>query len=142
MAETLPEIIERLSIPIPECGCYAWLGHHSRGYAKVRWREDGKRKSGRVARLLCEPIPRALEPDHLCKQKWCVNREHLEPVTHQENVKRQRAYAVGQRQTCEKHGIVLRSYGKSGIRICRMCKTEYQREYRNRSVKHGTEQVV
>ena len=126
-AEPLMAMIERLSMPIPECGCYAWLGAHSRGHAKVRWYENGKRRSGRVARILCDPPP-GKEPDHICRQRWCVNREHLEPVTHQENIRRQRAYAVSQRQTCEKHGIPLRKYGR--YRVCRMCKTEYQREYR------------
>ena len=38
--------------------------------------------------LLKGAIPRGLELDHLCRNKSCVNPEHLEPVTHRENVLR------------------------------------------------------
>lgn len=34
------------------------------------------------------PIPEGLELDHLCRQRACCNPEHLEPVTHIENVRR------------------------------------------------------
>jgi hypothetical protein len=35
------------------------------------------------------PIPDGLEPDHLCRNRACVNYEsHLEPVTRRENVRR------------------------------------------------------
>lgn len=34
------------------------------------------------------PIPHGLEPDHLCGIKACVNPDHIEPVTHTENVRR------------------------------------------------------
>ena len=31
------------------------------------------------------PIPAGLELDHLCRNRWCVNPHHLEPVTRSEN---------------------------------------------------------
>jgi hypothetical protein len=34
------------------------------------------------------PVPEGLELDHLCRVKACVNPDHLEPVTHQENCRR------------------------------------------------------
>ena len=34
------------------------------------------------------PIPDGLQIDHLCRNKWCVNPEHLEPVTCRENALR------------------------------------------------------
>ena len=37
------------------------------------------------------PIPQGLEIDHLCMVKHCVNPDHLEPVTHRENMRRWRA---------------------------------------------------
>lgn len=126
-AETVPEMVERLSMPIPEAGCYAWLGGHSRGYAKMQWRENGRRWSARVAHYLCEPVPDGLEVDHLCRMRWCVNPDHLELITHRENIQRQRAYAVATRQFCEKHpDIRLTREGK--VRVCRICRREYQRQ--------------
>lgn len=128
--EPLSDRIERLSIPIPECGCYAWLGDHSRGYAKVRWTENGKRKTGRVARILCEPIPDHLEPDHLCKQRWCVNRAHLEVVTHQENVKRHWD-GIELDAFCPRHPDVRRvRIGKRNQLVCRVCRRDSTRRWR------------
>lgn len=34
------------------------------------------------------PVPIGLELDHLCKNRPCKNTDHLEPVTHEENVRR------------------------------------------------------
>lgn len=34
------------------------------------------------------PIPEGLDIDHLCRNRKCVNPEHLEPVTRAENVRR------------------------------------------------------
>lgn len=127
-SETPIEVIDRLSMPITECGCYAWLGSHSKDYAKMRWYDGAQRKSARVAHFLCEPVPDGFEVDHTCQMRWCVNRDHLELVTHQENIRRQREHAVEARQRCEKHDEPLRYEGK--VRVCRTCKREYLREWR------------
>ena len=34
------------------------------------------------------PVPEGLELDHKCRNRACVNVAHLEPVTHQENIRR------------------------------------------------------
>jgi hypothetical protein len=36
------------------------------------------------------PIPDGLVLDHLCRNKKCVNPDHLEPVTNAENLRRGR----------------------------------------------------
>jgi HNH endonuclease len=36
-------------------------------------------------------VPAGKELDHLCRNPCCVNTDHLEPVTHQENVRRGKA---------------------------------------------------
>lgn len=38
--------------------------------------------------LLVGPIPEGLTIDHLCRNTMCVNPDHLEPVTHRENLMR------------------------------------------------------
>ena len=65
-------------------GCWEWQGRLQEGY--------GHHHEGRAHRVvyeaLVEPIPEGLELDHLCENKCCVNPAHLEPVTHEENMRR------------------------------------------------------
>lgn len=69
--------------------CWLWTGSKTtRGYGRVSW---DRRTTGahRVSyQALVGPIPEGLELDHLCRVKHCVNPDHLEPVTHSENVRR------------------------------------------------------
>ena len=49
----------------------------------------------RVAWRLCiGEVPDGADLDHLCRVTLCVNPEHLEPVTHRENVMRGKALAA------------------------------------------------
>lgn len=70
-------------------GCWLWLGKlGSKGYGLAHV-ENGQRQAHRVAyELAIGQIPDGLEMDHLCNVRRCVNPEHLEPVTHAENIRR------------------------------------------------------
>lgn len=76
-------------VAIHEDGCWLWTGaRNSRGYGQ--WAVNGLSRSvHRVAyEALVGPIPDGLTIDHLCRNKLCVNPDHLEPVTIAENVAR------------------------------------------------------
>ncbi len=69
-------------------GCWIWQGATDSGYARA----NIGRRNYRVHRLLYEaivgPVPAGLHLDHLCRVRSCVNPDHLEPVTAQENIRR------------------------------------------------------
>lgn len=71
-----------------DSGCWNWNGVVSKGYGLIKVHS----RSVRVHRLMYEvfvgPIPEGLVIDHLCKNKQCVNPEHLEAVTSRENTLR------------------------------------------------------
>jgi hypothetical protein len=71
----------------PNTGCWLWSGALNEfGYGitgSKRWGYLAHRAS--YARFV-GPIPEGLELDHLCRVRRCINPDHLEPVTHRENV--------------------------------------------------------
>lgn len=76
-------------IAIAESGCWEWTGGlGSAGYGRITF--GGKRDGAhRVSyELYVGPIPAGLEIDHLCRNRKCVNPDHLEPVTRRVNLLR------------------------------------------------------
>jgi hypothetical protein len=113
--------------------CWHWIGFRNpQGYGGIRI--DGKHRGAHrvVYEMLVGPIPTGLELDHLCRVRHCVNPDHLEPVSHRENMRRSWAPTGRQvRQTHCKWGHALtpenlvRHGVKRGKRMCLTC-SRYQ----------------
>lgn len=83
--------------------------------------------------LLVGPIPEGLELDHLCEVKACCNPEHLEPVTHAENLRRCRySRERSASDTCTKGHVYTpeNTYRyPNGARACRECRRVFAYAY-------------
>lgn len=86
MMHRLPERLQRYILPVPESGCWLWIGPIDKGgYGRLTW--QGRKTSAHrvVYRILRGRIPARRVLDHLCRVRSCVNPDHLEPVTIVEN---------------------------------------------------------
>lgn len=124
--------------PEPNTGCWVWTGSADpRGYGHVMIKRKCNMAHRVVYELLVGPIPEGLQLDHLCHNPWCVNPEHLEPVTPTQNNLRglTNVCAVNSRKTHCKRGHELTGYNlklvKKG-RMCRTCQNMKRREWRAR----------
>jgi hypothetical protein len=105
-------------------GCWLWFGAtQQQGYGLWTFYPPAhpKKKLQVAHRVMWElvrgPIPAGLELDHLCRQKSCVNPDHLEPVTHAVNLQRCKTHC--------KNGHDLNVTGKKtseGKRYCVPCR--------------------
>lgn len=130
-------------IRIDENGCWIWQGKpDAHGYGNMEWRCLRDKAHRWAYRAFMGPIPADLELDHLCRIKTCVNPEHLEAVTHRENILRGTSpSAINAKKTRCKHGHDLAPGNTRvtslGQRRCLKC--EYLRGVKRRSKKNGEE---
>ncbi len=85
------------------------------------------------------PIPEGLTLDHLCRVRNCVNPAHLEPVTHEVNVRRGESPSTVTART----GVCQRGHAMTpdnvyvspsdGARACRECRNLSNRARRQRN---------
>lgn len=108
--------------------CWLWTGSRNRhGYGRVS--VEGRTIDAHRAlwEMLNGPVPTGLELDHLCRVRACVNPDHLEPVTHAENMRRANLSHIGCRRG---HAPTPENVYVSpqGRRNCRACTAELRAE--------------
>lgn len=125
---------------VPNGDCWRWVGmKDGTGYGRY----DGAAAHRWAYEFLRADIPAGLFLDHLCRNRWCVNPWHTEPVTNHVNILRGVSFsAVNARKThCPQgHEYTPENtylYGpRKAWRLCRSCQRQHNRtanQKRNRT---------
>lgn len=107
-------------------GCWVWKGYlRPNGYGTFSWRGH-QRLAHRVAwEIAGRVLDPALTLDHLCRNRACVNLDHLEQVTMHENWRRGESLSVqASRRTHCPYGHQLDGRLRNGSRYCLTCNRE------------------
>lgn len=129
---------EQFVSPEPNTGCWLWSGG-GEPYG-VFWVDGLSVSAHRFSRLAFGgPVEDGLHIDHKCRVKCCVNPDHLEPVTPQENAARKPIQGNQYKNATHcKHGHELsgdnvRINSRTGQRVCRACNNERVRRWKQES---------
>lgn len=130
-----PSVLFDKISPEPNSGCWIWTGTQRPDGYGLAWR-DGRyvRAHRAVYEIERGPIPPGMQIDHrFCRNKICVNPDHLFVCTAQENREEpDNIIGMRMRQTHCKRGHEL--YGENlhvdanGARQCRMCRRMRERK--------------
>jgi hypothetical protein len=78
-----------------ETGCWNWTGQRNKdGYGRLRVAKTDWRAHRLVYLIVRGSIPDGAQLDHLCRNRACVNPEHLDPVDTRTNLMRGQTLAA------------------------------------------------
>ena len=142
--EGLQKRIEQHSIPIPESGCWIWIGaNNPDGYGEITVKGKVQSTHRMSYQAFIGPIPKGMQILHKCDIPACVNPRHLFLGTQNDNVKD--CIKKGRRGT---NGYELKTHCKNGHefnsentyidklsnrkprRTCKQCRRERLRIYK------------
>ena len=127
-----------------ESGCWLWLAQHNkRGYSVFALHHGHPFFAHRYSYQLHKgQIPQHLQLDHLCRNRGCVNPDHLEPVTGRENLRRGINTNRSKTHCIKGHPYDLANtyFRLNGQRGCRRCKALWMNKvYHNNPRKYNNE---
>ncbi len=106
-------------------GCWVYTGaKHNQGYGLISIGNNMKLAHRVSYEAFVSKIPNGLTIDHLCKNRRCINPEHLEPVTMIENLRRGNGVGVinSRKTACPKgHPFVTITTKNGRKRFCSEC---------------------
>jgi hypothetical protein len=122
----LPNRVWERIIPEPTTGCWLWLGTEVKSYPKVSVVVNGVKKLVATHRLVYEaahgPLG-SLQIDHKCNTPMCVNPDHLQAVTAQQNLRLRSLRLVVCRRGHPLTPDNIVSYG-TAVRTCKTCRND------------------
>lgn len=133
-----------LSFVNKTAGCWNWTGAlKENGYGAFA----GYNRNGYAHRFSYThfrgPIPEGLTIDHLCRNRSCVNPDHLEAVSLRTNSLRGNSPSAqcARKTECPRGHPYdkTNTYYRKGRRQCRICRMEYGRKWRTLNPDYGRE---
>ncbi len=129
--QSLDSIVQKIDFAGPS-GCWLWLGpnrnynHAGKDYGCLTYKNKTYTAHRFIYELVVEKIPTGMELDHICCVKLCVNPDHLQIVTHRENIQAKfDDYCI--------RGHKLDYVRPDGRRGCRTCRNIASRESKQRA---------
>ena len=125
-------------------GCWLWQGPLDKdGYGSFFFRRR-PRRAHRVGYFLRHgPIPSGMVVNHTCRNRHCVNPQHLQMVTVTENVMKDSTslpYLNSQKTHCKKGHPFDRKYGNQ--RYCSICQAAKTKRLRAKWRAEEPEKIV
>lgn len=122
--------------------CLVWKGatNKKNGYGVAVWLGKQTTVHRIVYQMVHGDIPPNSEVDHMCNVRGCINPDHLQLVTHQQNME----LGASRRKTCrnghewsDKNTYITKVKRKQGgfrmQRYCRVCRCKHQADLRKRT---------
>ena|ERR1700683_4166280 len=139
--KTHEQVLADHSVQLPN-GCVLWIGCRDKdGYGKCSRKSIGVFTSHKLAYWLRNGgVPVGFELDHTCKNRSCCNPDHLDLVSHAENVRRserpRHTHRNGRKTHCIRghsltgSNLIIEVWKDITMRKCRACRDAKNAAYR------------